>query len=230
MMMSPVMQRWRQWSDLFNARSLRERTLMTVGAAAVVIVLFDSLALGPLAVQQKQLSVQLSTARATIRAGEIALAAGRGQADPDEVRRRYRDELRRQIAEIDAKLQGLQRQLVPPDEVNKLLQGVLRRERGLTLVGLRKLPVQRFQTAGDGAQPVDAKPVTGVAYRSIYQHSFEISIEGSYAELHGYLARLEALPWQLFWGRVVLDASMHPRLKLTLTLHTLSLNKDWLVV
>jgi MSHA biogenesis protein MshJ len=230
MMTSPVMQRWRHWSDLFNARSPRERVLMTVGVAAVVVVLFDLLALSPLAAQRQQLSVQLSTTRNTIRAGEIALSASRGPADPDEVGRRYRDELRRQIAEIDAKLQGLQKQLVPPDEVNKLLQGVLKRESGLTLVGLRKLPVQRLQTAGRGGQPIDNKPVTGVAYRSVYQHSFEISIEGSYAELHGYLARLEVLPWQLFWGRVVLDASEHPRLKLTLTLHTLSLNKDWLVV
>lgn len=229
-MMAPVMQRWRHWNVLFNARSLRERVLMTVGGVAVVVVLFDFLALTPLATQQQQLSVQLSTARNTIRAGEIALSAGRGQADPDEVRRRYRDELRRQIAEIDGKLQGLQKQLVPPDEVNRLLQDVLKRERGLALVALRKLPVRRLQTAGGGERPVDTKPVTGVAYRSVYQHSFEISIEGSYAELHAYLARLEVLPWQLFWGKLVLDASAHPRLKLTLTLHTLSLNKDWLVV
>ena len=69
-----------------------------------------------------------------------------------------------------------------------------------------------------------------MADRSIYQHSFEVSVEGSYAELHGYLARLEALPWQLFWGKVTLDAADHPKLRLTLTLHTLSLNKAWLVV
>jgi MSHA biogenesis protein MshJ len=48
--------------------------------------------------------------------------------------------------------------------------------------------------------------------------------------LHSYLARLEALPWQLFWGKVTLDAGEHPKLRLTLTLHTLSLNKAWLVV
>jgi MSHA biogenesis protein MshJ len=205
---------------------------------AVVVALLDTLLLNPLAVQQKRFSAQLSEARMAIKTGEIMIAASRGQADPDEVKRRYRDELRKQIAEIDDRLQGLQKQLVPPDQVAKLLEGVLKKERGLTLVSLRKLPVQRYQTSGVPAQSAaaPAKPAAGseaaagVADRSIYQHSFEVSVEGSYAELHAYLARLEALPWQLFWGKVTLEAGDHPKLRLTLTLHTLSLNKAWLVV
>jgi MSHA biogenesis protein MshJ len=95
------------------------------------------------------------------------------------------------------------------------------------------LPVQQFQTGGKPAPKGDgSKDEKGAAggERSIYQHSFEIEVEGSYAELHGYLARLEKLPWQLFWGKAVLDAGHHPRLKLTLTVHTLSMNKVWLVV
>ena len=227
--MEQLKQRWQHWNGLFNARSLRERVLMAAGVVALVIVLADFLALSPLTVQQKRLSQQLSEARAAIKAGEALLAGNRGQADPDEVKRRYRDELRKQIADIDGRLQGLQKQLVPPDQVTKLLEGVLMRDRGLALVSLHKLPVQRYQTGGD-AKSSDSKAVTGVAERSIYQHSFEVSIEGSYAELHGYLARLERLPWQLFWGKAVLDAGGYPRLKLTLTLHTLSLNKVWLVV
>lgn len=224
---------WRQWSGKFAARSLRERALMAGGAVAVVVMLFDSLALTPLAVQHKRLNGQVAEARAAIKAGEQAMLNGREVVDPDEVKRRYRDELRKQIAEIDGKLQGLQKQLVPPDQVASLLEGVLARERGLALVSLRKLPVQQFQTGGKPAPKGDGKADEKAAAggeRSIYQHSFEIEVEGSYAELHGYLARLEKLPWQLFWGRAVLDAGHHPRLKLTLTVHTLSMNKDWLVV
>lgn len=236
--MSDLIRRWQHWTALFNARSLRERVLIAAGGVALVVALLDTLLLNPLTVQQKQFSAQLSETRMSIKTGEIMIAASRGQADPDEVKRRYRDELRKQITEIDGRLQGLQKQLVPPDQVAKLLEGVLKKERGLALVSLRKLPVQRYQTSGTPAQPAGAptKPATGgeavagVADRSIYQHSFEVSVEGSYAELHSYLARLEALPWQLFWGKVTLDAGDHPKLRLTLTLHTLSLNKAWLVV
>lgn len=224
---------WNQWSSKYAARSLRERALMVGGAVAVVVMMFDSLSFAPLAVQHKRLNGQVAEARAAIKAGELAMANGREVMDPDEVKRRYRDELRKQIAEIDGKLQGLQKQLVPPDQVANLLEGVLARERGLALVSLRKLPVQQLKTGGNPATKAEAKPEgKGVAAgeRSIYQHSFEIEVEGSYAELYGYLTRLEKLPWQLFWGKAVLDANRHPRLKLTLTVHTLSMNKDWLVV
>lgn len=237
--MSEIRQRWQHWTALFNARSLRERVLITVGSVAVVALLLDTLLLSPLDVQQKRLISQLAEARTAIKTGELLISASRGQADPDEVKRRYRDELRKQIAEMDGRLQGVQKQLVPPEQVTQLLEGVLRKERGLMLVSLRKLPVQRYLTSGAPAQSAapgaaqaapGQEPATGSAERSIFQHSFEISVEGSYAELYGYLTRLEALPWQLFWGKVTLDADAHPRLRLTLTLHTLSLNKAWLVI
>ncbi|MBY0267449.1 MAG: hypothetical protein K2W84_13630 [Burkholderiales bacterium] len=220
---------WKQWSDRFAARSLRERAIIAGGLVAVVVVVFDALVLHPLGQQHRRLSGQVAEARAAIRAGEQMLASGR-ENDPDEVKRRYRDELRRQIAEIDDRLQGLQKQLVPPDQVVSLLEGVLSRERGLALVSLRKLPVQRFETTGAVRGDGKGDGKDGAADRGIFQHSFEIEVEGSYAELHAYLARLEKLPWQLFWGKVALDATRHPRLKLTLTVHTLSMNKVWLVV
>lgn len=229
--MSPaIRQQWQDWNTKFSARSLRERALMAASGVVLVVAVFNFLALEPLAVQQKRLALQLTEARTAIKTGDAVIAAGRGQADPDEVKRSYRDELRKQIAEIDNKLQGLQKQLVPPDQVSKLLEGVLTRERGLALVSLRKLPVQRFQTTGAAVQSPDSKAAPGASDRSIYQHSFEIAIEGSYGELHGYLARLEKLPWQLFWGKLELDAGAHPRIRLMLTVHTLSLNKNWLIV
>lgn len=228
-MMAPLLERWQQWNALFDARSLRERALITGLGVAAVVLLVDTLSLSPMAVQNKRLSGQLTEARAAIRAGEMALAGSRAQEDPDEVKRRYRDELRRQIAEMDQRLQGLQKQLVPPDQVSQLLEGVLGKDRGLALVSLRKLPVQLYRTNG-AAKAADAQAQAADGGRGVFQHSFEIQVEGSYGELHAYLKRLEALPWQLFWGKAELDASAHPRLRLTLTLHTLSLNRAWLVV
>ncbi len=228
-MMALLRERWQQWNALFDARTLRERALITGLGVAAVVLLVDTLSLSPMAVQQKRLSGQLTEARAAIRAGEMALAGSSSQEDPDEVKRRYRDELRRQIAEMDQRLQGLQQQLVQPDQVSRLLEGVLGKDRGLALVSLRKLPVQLYRTNG-AAKAADPKAQAAESGRGIYQHSFEIQIEGSYSELHAYLKRLEGLQWQLFWGKAELDASAHPRLRLTLTLHTLSLNKAWLVV
>ncbi len=192
--MSPVLrQQWQDWNAKFSARSLRERALMAASGIVVMIAGFNFLALEPLAVQQKRLALQLTEARTAIKTGDALIAAERGQADPDEVRRRYRDELRKQIADIDNKLQGLQKQLVPPDQVSKLLEGVLSRDRGLALVSLHKLPVQRFQTTGSAQSP-DSKVAPGAADRSIYQHSFESTLEGSYSDLHGTSQNWKSCP------------------------------------
>ena len=66
--------------------------------------------------------------------------------------------------------------------------------------------------------------------RSIYQHSVEVTLQGSYSDLHEYLVHLERSPLRMFWGQLNLDSVQHPRLKVTLTVHTLSLSKAWLVV
>jgi MSHA biogenesis protein MshJ len=64
----------------------------------------------------------------------------------------------------------------------------------------------------------------------VFQHGFELTLQGSYADVHAYLAQLEKLPWRMFWGRISVNAEHHPRLRVTLTVLTLSLNKAWLIV
>ena len=71
---------WRQWAGKFAARSLRERAMMAAGAVAVVVMLFDSLALTPLAIQHKRLNGQVAEARAAIKAGEQAALTGGGRS------------------------------------------------------------------------------------------------------------------------------------------------------
>ena len=55
-------------------------------------------------------------------------------------------------------------------------------------------------------------------------------LEGSYQELTAYLERLEAAKPKLLWSSVSLSAEDHPRLVLTLTVYSLSLERAWLIV
>jgi MSHA biogenesis protein MshJ len=56
----------------------------------------------------------------------------------------------------------------------------------------------------------------------------EIVVQGGYMDMMNYMAALEAMPWQLFWGRAKLSVDEYPNATLTLTLFTLSLDKAWL--
>ncbi|HEU4851275.1 MAG TPA: hypothetical protein VFT37_03865 [Telluria sp.] len=62
----------------------------------------------------------------------------------------------------------------------------------------------------------------------IYRHGVELTLEGGYVDMVNYMSALEAMPVRLIWGRAKLDASKYPQSRLTLTLFTLSLEKDWM--
>ena len=78
-------------------------------------------------------------------------------------------------------------------------------------------------------QAVEAKAPVKVA-DGLFKHGVEITLEGSYQELAAYLERLEQAKPKLLWSSVSLSAENHPRLVLTLTVYSLSLERAWLIV
>ncbi|MGH8640125.1 MAG: hypothetical protein ACRET6_00360 [Burkholderiales bacterium] len=224
-------EQWRKLAARFDALLVRERILVLVGVVVGTALIYDTLALQPLEARKKRMERQIAEARHNIKLAEAVLSAQGPVADAEAVKRAYRDALRRQIAEIDQNMQGLQRGLVPPERMGKLLEEMLSRSRGLQLVTLRTLPVQRVDAAAvaPAGKPA-AKPGAKEPERTVFQHGFEITMQGSYADVHAYLAQLERLPWRMFWGRITVSAENHPRLRVTLTVLTLSLNKAWLIV
>lgn len=225
---------WRKLAARFDALKVRERVLVLAAVVVGTGLVFDALALQPLEARKKSLTQQLAASRQGIKTADVLMKAQETAVDPAAVKRSYRDALRKQLAEIDQSMQGLQRGLVPPERMAKVLEDMLTGSRGLQVVALRTLPAQRFDSPGaePSARPGDkgAKPAPRDPERTVYEHSFEITLQGSYADLHDYLSQLEKLPWRMFWGRISVNTEQHPRLRVLLTVQTLSLSKAWLVV
>jgi MSHA biogenesis protein MshJ len=226
-----VKEYWQRLASRYDALGQRERILGFIVALVVLVLLFQLLALDPLVARKKRLTQQLADARQGFTLVQQQVRA-QALSDPGAARRSQRDGLRQQLADIDKGMGEAQRGLVSPERTAKLLEEVLARSRGLQLVSLRTLPVQRFDasastpgTEGKGAPALSKEPE-----RVLYQHGFEITLQGSYAEVHDYLTRVEQLPWQMFWSRISVNAEQYPRLTVTLTVQTLSLSKAWLIV
>jgi MSHA biogenesis protein MshJ len=124
--------------------------------------------------------------------------------------------------------------LVSPERMPGLLENLIGRNSGLRLISLRTLPVKPVldkptAKTADGSvvveQAADLSPTAG-----LYKHGVEIKLEGGYQELAAYLARLEKSPQKLLWSSAALSADKHPKLVLTLTVFTLSLDRTWLIV
>ena len=218
---------WQRYAEKFNALSLRERVFIFFAVIVVLTFVPYLTIIDPLLIKQKKLGDQFSQQQTNINAirdQAIALSQAQiGSMDPS-----YRDRLKKlrdQIGVIDTNLRTMQAGLMPPEKMAGLIENILKRNQRLQLVELRTLPVSNLIE--------DKKPAKDTLSRSennIYKHGVEITLSGNYLDLLDYLVQLERLPEQMFWTKIKMDATGYPKVFLTATVYTLSLNRAWLIV
>jgi MSHA biogenesis protein MshJ len=236
-----------RYSTWFNGLKPRERALVMVASVALAGFVPYALALEPQLRESRRLVAQIDTQGkllATIRSDVAALAAS--NVDPDTANRERVAQVTRQLRTLDDDLRTTQKGLVPADQMAKMLESLLDRNRGLRIVALRTLPpaplldrpaatpgpADAATPAGASASPANAaKAAPGsAAGAGIYRHGVELVLQGGYAELSAYLEQIERLPTQMFWSSAVLDAESYPRVTLTLSIFTIGLEAAWLSV
>jgi MSHA biogenesis protein MshJ len=208
-----------------DGMSLRERVLIFLAAAFLVVSAADALLLAPLLAQQKQLSSQVVQQQETMKdiQAQIAALMQAKQADASSPQRERIRLLRQQIADGEVYLKDRRDKLVPPDRMAALLEQVLGRNANLQLVAMNTLPVTPF------IEP-QADAAAGSHEPQMFKHGVTITVRGSYADVLQYLTSLERLPTRMFWGTARMNVIRHPTLELTLTLYTLSLDRTWMQV
>ena len=215
-------EKWREIGVRIGAMSLRERLFVFAALGVVAYALVQTLLIDAGERRVRNADDRLQSARSALVQIEqqrklLASPAGR---DPDRTAREALAAQESRLAGLNAELETRGRSLVPPERMVQVLKDVVRGQPGIRIVGFKTL----------SPRPV---PLPGAAEGSppgFYRHGFEITVSGSYSELVAYLERLEALPWHLNWIEATLDAADRPDLKLTLIVHTLSLEEAWLRV
>jgi MSHA biogenesis protein MshJ len=229
---------WQKYAGQIDALAERERVMVFIAALAVVVFIGYSLFIDPAMARRKALALQMAQQQTEMQGLQMQIAElEKRRANPEAANLAQRDDLKRRIAALDDALKGKQQGLVPAQKMQAVLQDVLARNPRLQIVSLRTLPVTPLverpakDDKTDGAPPAAANAGKLMAGDGgIFKHGVQITLRGSYADLHDYLARLEKLPWRMFWSRASLNAEDYPRLVLTVTIYTLSLDKAWLEV
>ncbi|MDZ4201712.1 MAG: type II secretion system protein GspM [Gallionella sp.] len=221
-------QQWEKARIKVDDMSLRERVIMFVTAVFVLLALLNTVLLDPLLAKQKKLSDEAGQQEEQLKAVQAqmeALVEARQNDKKSPLRQRI-EELKAQLKEQDAYLQTRRDRLVESGKMAELLEQVLTRNGKLQLVELKTLPVGLLieKPATAGQAPV------AQGQRQIYKHGVQIKVRGGYLELLRYLAALEQMPAQMFWGEASLSVEKHPDAVMTLTLYTLSWDKIWLTV
>lgn len=227
---------WRRAQAAYVARERRERALLLAAALVLIVGLGWLLFVEPALKQHAALQRQIDQQRVDLAALQPQVATlQQRRRDPDAATRTQLDALRRQLDRADGEFAQLQRALVPPQDMGRLLEGLLQSHRGLQLVGLRSVPVTsvadllRAGAAAPAAAASAPAAKDGSADRDawLYRHGVEITVRGSYADMQAYLAALERMPRRVYWGELRIDARQWPASVMTVTVYTISLEKTW---
>lgn len=223
-------QAWGKYARKFDALQPRERIMVFAAGVVVIAGLLFVLFVDGAMSKNKIASVNLDRHRtelAQLQTQNAELARQLKQ-DPDAGARKRVEELNRQLSTYDGELRDVQQGLVPPNKMVKVLEEMLTRDAHVRLVKLRTLPVASLVEPAEkpAADSVQAKPAKSL----VYKHGIELTVEGSYNELLEYQTRLEKLPWRMFFARANVNSVDYPKVYMTVTLYTLSLEEAWLVV
>ena len=222
---------WERASTAIDELSLRERTMIFIGAAFVVISLINAMLLDPLLARQKLLSSQVEQRQEKMKELQAQMQSIL-QAKRDDQHSPLRNrlaQLKQQLQDQDSYLQSRTDRLIEPDKIAGLLRKVLDNNGSLQLVELKTLPVSLLIEKPQGAATNPPDGQTG-SHKQIFKHGVQITVRGGYLDLIRYVTTLEKLPEQMFWGEASLSVEKYPDSLFTLTLYTLSLDKTWLAV
>lgn len=210
----------KRYFERVDNATLRERALLFAAAALVLIFIAYVTLIKPLRDTQRRLSTDLAQRQGELRTvqSEVQRLARTRDADPDARNRGRVSELRAEVAALDAKIASERRRFTSPQRMRVVLEEMLERDKRLRLVDLKTLPI------------TDLAASQGPAARRVFRHGVELTLAGSYLDLHAYLAALEGLSTQLYWGRAEMSVTGYPVATLKLTVFTLSFDQAWLVV
>ena len=227
---------WLQLATRYDALSSRERWMVAAAVLGGIVLLGLMLFIEP-AMQRAALAERASAEQRSQLAGLQAqmLALQSPGQDPDVAVRAELDGLKKTLGELGSRISAMEGSLLPPERMPGLLEDLIGRNSGLRLLSLRTLPVSPVldtpaAKAPEGGAVGDKPADTPLPAAGLYKHGVEIRLEGGYQELAAYLARLEKSPQKLLWSNVSLSADKRPKLVLTLTVFTLSLDRTWLIV
>ena len=208
----------RRYAERIDALSLRERVLIFI-AAALVLVAFAYLGLiAPLMDRDKRLAREVARRQTELAMLQTQLQAmaRSGEMRPDEANRAKLEGLQRDMAQLDRQIAQEASRFTTPRHMRDVLQQILARNARLQLVDLKTLPVDLFgHSEARGPRP-------------IYRHALELTVSGAYLDLYAYLRQLEALPTRLYWRKADLAAGDYPKVVLKLTVYTLSFDRSWM--
>ncbi len=236
------MEQIRAWLNRIDSLSIRERGLILAGVIFLLFTVWDMLFMQPQAAQEQRVlaQLQLKQAEQTALNARLQKLIMENRGDPDAINRQRLAGLRRQLDEIESSVRESAVHLVSPQNMAVILQTILNRSHGLELTAIRGLGASPLLGGTARQQPADDAADGGTGnvimagdageLDNAFRHGLVITFEGDYMSTLAYMRELESLEWRFFWDNLEYEVIEYPRGRISFTLYTLSLDKNWIGV
>ncbi len=220
---------WRLLKEKFDQLSTRERYIMIALLLSVIFFIWDQLLYSPL---NRKLTIavgQVETIQAQITANqnEFATLAQTLKDDPNTELRGRIKAVEHNVKKLNQRIEQLTADLIPPEQMPVVLEKMLTQNRGLKLIRVKSLPVEKISLSENNAK---IKVSTETDGEYLYQYGVELELEGPFFQVLAYLKDLEKLPWRLVWNQLEYEVQQYPVAVVRLRINTLSTDSGWIGV
>jgi MSHA biogenesis protein MshJ len=219
-------------SQSVDRLSLRERLFLFAAGLFVLGGLWEAVLAAPLAARERVANDKVTALQDRLRKLDESLnlaTAGVSEGVPDQLARLRA--LRETVQAHEEEVRVFTTDLVDPAEMRLVLEELLRRQDGLTLL---RAVNRAAEPVLDEEQPGAPTAVSSAPAKSdapkLYRHSLVLELRGSYLDCLRYLESVERLPWSVYWSRLELSTDEYPVNDITIELTTLSLAEEWIGV
>lgn len=190
-----------------DAMSLRERAFLFLSILACIVALVDMLWLTPVMAANKKLVQQFASQAAELGRLRDELKVVAQPVDPSKAVRADIDAANLRLDALNEDINALLPRAKNGPDLEQVLVQFLRREEGLTLLGLKTL---QSETAPAPAAAAGAAAVAGALPAGMTRKGLELRISGPYIALVRYVQQLETALPALRWGALALKSEVQP--------------------
>lgn len=210
----------------FNARSLRERILIAGAVFAMIYFLWYNVLYSYLLATDEEVSQNLQkiTSQISQLEGQIDTISQVVGRNPTAALLAKSKTLKEENQVLNQKIREYIKKMVPPSDMDEMLNNIIQKASGLTVLSIENLKVKPLFTTKD----INIHGKT--AGFQVFNHGVKFQFQGNYFDTVRFLKAVEQQKLNVIWDSFSYEVTKYPKAKITLELNTLSLEEGWIGV
>lgn len=220
---------WDKLVEKTESMTVRERLLIAFAGIVVIYGLAEVLYFEQLRVEHKKLDNQMDRLKKDRQNYENELLVLRAKKEKPKRLEQEIKSLDERIRGIEDEILGFSDVMTQPKAMTDILKSILSQRGDLSIKSLKNEEAKPIRFEPNKAED-KSEPKKELPKASLYRHSLELVLEGSFDSAKSFLKKMEASNKNIYWELIEYEVLEYPQGELTIRVFTLSRVKEWIGV